>query len=61
VTQYDRDEFAVLFLSDAGGKREVRVTALLAQARARASARCGAERRGAGAVVRIVTAGRNVT
>jgi hypothetical protein len=26
VTQYDRDEFAVLFLSDAGGKREVRVT-----------------------------------
>lgn len=26
VTQYDRDEFAVLFMSDAGGKREVRVT-----------------------------------
>lgn len=30
VTQYDRDEFAVLFVSDpagtAGGKREVRVT-----------------------------------
>jgi hypothetical protein len=26
VTQYDRDEFAVLFVADAGGKREVRVT-----------------------------------
>lgn len=26
VTQYDRDEFAVLFMSDAAGKREVRVT-----------------------------------
>lgn len=26
VTQYDRDEFAVLFVSDTGGKREVRVT-----------------------------------
>ena len=26
VTQYDRDEFAVLFVSDAAGKREVRVT-----------------------------------
>ena len=26
VTQYDRDEFAVLFMAEAGGKREVRVT-----------------------------------
>lgn len=26
VTQYDRDEFALLFVSDHGGKREVRVT-----------------------------------
>ena len=26
VTQYDRDEFAVLFVSDAAGKRTVRVT-----------------------------------
>jgi hypothetical protein len=26
VTQYDRDEFALLFVSEAGGKREVRVT-----------------------------------
>jgi hypothetical protein len=26
VTQYDRDEFALLFISDAQGKREVRVT-----------------------------------
>ena len=26
VTQYDRDEFALLFVSDAGGKRSVRVT-----------------------------------
>lgn len=26
VTQYDRDEFAVLFISEGGGKREVRVT-----------------------------------
>jgi hypothetical protein len=26
VTQYDRDEFALLFVADAGGKREVRVT-----------------------------------
>ena len=26
VTQYDRDEFAVLFIADGGGKREVRVT-----------------------------------
>ncbi len=26
VTQYDRDEFGVLFVTDAGGKREVRVT-----------------------------------
>jgi len=26
VTQYDRDEFAVLFVSDAAGKRSVRVT-----------------------------------
>lgn len=26
VTQYDRDEFALLFVSDSGGKRDVRVT-----------------------------------
>ena len=26
VTQYDRDEFALLFVSDASGKRTVRVT-----------------------------------
>jgi hypothetical protein len=26
VTQYDRDEFALLFVSDRDGKREVRVT-----------------------------------
>lgn len=26
VTQYDRDEFAVLFVADGPGKREVRVT-----------------------------------
>jgi hypothetical protein len=26
VTQYDRDEFGLLFVSDAGGKKEVRVT-----------------------------------
>jgi hypothetical protein len=26
VTQYDRDEFALLFISDTGGAREVRVT-----------------------------------
>jgi hypothetical protein len=26
VTQYDRDEFALLFVSDQGGKREIRVT-----------------------------------
>ena len=26
VTQYDRDEFALLFVSDAGGRRDVRVT-----------------------------------
>jgi len=26
VTQYDRDEFALLFVSDAGSKRTVRVT-----------------------------------
>jgi hypothetical protein len=26
VTQYDRDEFALLFISEQGGKREVRVT-----------------------------------
>jgi len=26
VTQYDRDEFALLFVADANGKREVRVT-----------------------------------
>jgi hypothetical protein len=26
VTQYDRDEFALLFISEANGKREVRVT-----------------------------------
>lgn len=26
VTQYDRDEFALLFISDGAGKREVRVT-----------------------------------
>jgi hypothetical protein len=26
VTQYDRDEFALLFITEAGGKREVRVT-----------------------------------
>ena len=26
VTQYDRDEFAVLFLSEDAGKREIRVT-----------------------------------
>lgn len=26
VTQYDRDEFAVLFVSEAAGRREVRVT-----------------------------------
>jgi hypothetical protein len=26
VTQYDRDEFGLLFVSDAGGKRTVRVT-----------------------------------
>ncbi len=26
VTQYDRDEFALVFLGEAGGKREVRVT-----------------------------------
>jgi len=26
VTQYDRDEFALLFIADAAGKREVRVT-----------------------------------
>jgi hypothetical protein len=26
VTQYDRDEFALLFVTEANGKREVRVT-----------------------------------
>ena len=26
VTQYDRDEFALLFVSEADGRREVRVT-----------------------------------
>ena len=26
VTQYDRDEFGLLFVSEAGGKRDVRVT-----------------------------------
>lgn len=26
VTQYDRDEFALMFVSEATGKREVRVT-----------------------------------
>jgi hypothetical protein len=26
VTQYDRDEFALLFISDSDGRREVRVT-----------------------------------
>ena len=26
VTQYDRDEFALLFIADAAGTREVRVT-----------------------------------
>ena len=26
VTQYDRDEFALLFVGDANGRREVRVT-----------------------------------
>ena len=26
VTQYDRDEFALLFIAEAAGKREVRVT-----------------------------------
>lgn len=26
VTQYDRDEFALMFVSEAAGKREVRVT-----------------------------------
>jgi hypothetical protein len=26
VTQYDRDEFGLLFVSDADGRREVRVT-----------------------------------
>ena len=26
VTQYDRDEFGLLFVGDANGKREVRVT-----------------------------------
>jgi hypothetical protein len=26
VTQYDRDEFALLFIAEAGGQREVRVT-----------------------------------
>ena len=26
VTQYDRDEFGIMFVTDAGGKREVRVT-----------------------------------
>lgn len=26
VTQYDRDEFALLFVAEAAGKREVRVT-----------------------------------
>ena len=26
ITQYDRDEFALLFVADAAGKREVRVT-----------------------------------
>jgi hypothetical protein len=26
VTQYDRDEFAILFVAESGGKREVRVT-----------------------------------
>jgi hypothetical protein len=26
VTQYEHDEFALLFVSEAGGKREVRVT-----------------------------------
>lgn len=26
VTQYDRDEFALLFVADTAGKREVRVT-----------------------------------
>lgn len=26
VTQYDRDEFALLFISEQNGKREVRVT-----------------------------------
>jgi hypothetical protein len=26
VTQYDRDEFALLFLSEESGKREIRVT-----------------------------------
>lgn len=26
VTQYDRDEFALLFIAESGGKRHVRVT-----------------------------------
>lgn len=26
VTQYDRDEFALMFIAESGGKREVRVT-----------------------------------
>jgi hypothetical protein len=26
VTQYERDEFGIMFVTDAGGKREVRVT-----------------------------------
>ena len=26
VTQYDRDEFGLLFIAESGGKREVRVT-----------------------------------
>ena len=26
VTQYDRDEFALVFVSETGGKREIRVT-----------------------------------
>ena len=26
VTQYDRDEFALMFVTEAGGKREVRVS-----------------------------------
>ena len=39
VTQYDRDEFALLFVSGSGDDREVRVTRYSPRARVRASRR----------------------